>query len=345
MRLSRPWIVALLAGTLTASSVYAAGEQPLTSTRTVSVSQDKLYDALLDALYATFGKHPGFRATHAKGVLVSGTFTASPSAATLSRAAHLQGQPVPVVLRFSNFSGVPATVDGDPMASPRGLAVRFKLPNGEVTDIVSHSFDGFPVATPEDFLSFLQGIAATVATPPDPLPLQSFLVEHPRAKHFLETPKPAPASYTSLEYFGVNALVFSNRENQEQVVRYRIEPLTGQSLLSDQQAARRPVDYLQEELKARLAKGPAQMRLIVQLAAPGDAIENGSIPWPRNRREVELGIFTLDSLVAAADQQSAQQRLDFSPGRLLDGIALSRDPMTLARDRIYQRAVLRRQQP
>lgn len=345
MRLSRPWIVALLAGTLTASSVHAAGEQPLTSTRTVSVSQDKLYDALLDALYATFGKHPGFRATHAKGVLVNGTFTASPEAASLSRAAHLQGQPVPVVLRFSNFSGVPATVDGDPMASPRGLAVRFKLANGESTDIVSHSFDGFPVATPEDFLSFLQGIAATVAAPPDPLPLQGFLSEHPRARHFLEAPKPAPVSYTSLEYFGVNALVFINDENKKQTVRYRIEPLTGQSLLSDQQASRMPADYLQDELTARLAKRPAQMRLIVQLAAPGDAIENGSIPWPRNRREVELGIFTLDSLVPAADQQSAQQRLDFSPGRLLDGIVLSDDPMTLARDRIYQRAVLRRQQP
>ncbi len=345
MRLSRPWIVALLAGTLTASSVYAAGEQPLTSTRTVSVSQDKLYDALLDALYATFGKHPGFRATHAKGVLVNGTFTASPSAATLSRAAHLQGQPVPVVLRFSNFSGVPATVDGDPMASPRGLAVRFKLPNGEVTDIVSHSFDGFPVATPEDFLSFLQGIAATVATPPDPLPLQAFLADHPRARHFLEAPRPAPLSYTSIEYFGVNSLVLSNRENQEQVVRYRIEPLTGQSLLSDQQAARMPADYLQDELTARLAKGPAQMRLIVQLTAPGDVVEDGSVPWPRNRREVELGIFTLNSLVPAEDQQSAHQRLDVSPCRFLDRIACSRDPMTLARDRIYQRAVLRRQQP
>ncbi|MGE1173386.1 catalase family peroxidase [Pseudomonas sp. BW7P1] len=343
MRSSRPWIVALLAGTLTASSVHAASEQPLTSTRTASVSQDKLYDALLDALYATFGKHSGFRATHAKGVLVNGFFTASPAAATLSRAAHLQGQPVPVVLRFSNFSGVPATVDGDPMASPRGLAVRFRLPNGEVTDIVSHSFDGFPVATPEDFLVFLQGIAATVSTPPDPQPLQAFLAEHSRARHFLETAKPAPSSYTRLEYFGVNSLVFSNRENQEHIVRYRIEPLTGQSLISDQQAARMPVDYLQDELTARLAKGPAQMRLIAQLAEPGDVVEDGSIPWPRNRREVELGLFTLDSVVPDEDQQSLQQRLDFSPGRLPDGIALSRDPMTLARDRIYQRAALRRQ--
>lgn len=345
MRLSRPWIVALLAGALSASPTFAAGEQPLTFTRTDPVSQDKLYDALLDALYATFGKHPGFRATHAKGLLVNGTFTSSPAAASLSRAAHLQGKPVPVVLRFSNFSGVPATVDGDPVASPRGLAVRFKLPNGEFTDIVGHSFDGFPVATPLEFLGFLKGIAATAATPPDPQPLQVFLAEHPRARHFLEAPKPAPVSYTSIEYFGVNSLVFSNRENQEQIVRYRIEPLTGQSLLSDQQAARMPADYLQDELTARLAKGPAQMRLIAQLAAPGDVIEDGSIPWPRNRREVELGIFTLDSLVPAEDQQTAQQRLDFSPGRLLDGIALSRDPMTLARDHIYQRAVLRRQQP
>ncbi len=74
-------------------------------------------------------------------------------------------------------------------------------------------------------------------------------------------------------------------------------------------------------------------------------VEDGSFPWLRNRREVELGIFTFNSLVPAEYQQSAQQRLDFSPGRLLAGIAFGRDPMTLARDRIYQRAVLRRQQP
>lgn len=344
MRLPRLMAGALLAGTLTASSAFAAKEENSSPVRNTSMSQDKLYDALLDALYATFGHHPGFRATHAKGVLLRGNFTASGAAPTLTRAAHFQGQPLPVLLRFSNFSGLPATEDGDPMASPHGLAVRFTLPDGESTDIVAHSFNGFPVATPEDFLSFLQGIAANVATPSDPLPLQAFLAAHPRAQHFLETSKPAPSSYASVEYFGVNALVFSNRQGEDHVGRYRIEPLLTEPVLSDEQAAAMPADYLHDEIGARLTKGEVKLRLMVQLAAPGDAIEDGSIPWSRSHQEVELGILTLDSLVLAEEQQLAQQRLAFNPGRLLDGIKPSHDPMILAREGIYQRAMLRRQQ-
>lgn len=115
--------------------------------------------------------------------------------------------------------------------------------------------------------------------------------------------------------------------------------------LSEQQAVAMPADYLQDEISARLGRGAVKLRLVVQLAAPGDAIEDGSIPWSRSHDEVELGILTLDALVPAGEQQSAQQRLDFNPGRLIDGIAPSDDPMILARERIYQRALLRRQQP
>lgn len=122
------------------------------------MSQSQLYDALLDALYATFGNHPGFRIAHAKGVLVGGTFVASQAAQGLSRAAHFQGEGVPVLVRFSNFSGVPSTRDGDPSASPHGMAIRFELPGGQSTDIVAHSFDGFPVATPQAFLAFCRGL-------------------------------------------------------------------------------------------------------------------------------------------------------------------------------------------
>jgi len=345
MRPPRRVIGTMLAGALIASTAVAATEINLSAMRNAPMSQDRLYDALLDALAATFGHHPGFRMTHAKGVLLRGTFAASPSAPILSRAAHLQGPPVPVVLRFSNFSGVPATADGDPMASPHGLAVRFTLPDGEFTDIVTHSFNGFPVATPEDFLGFLQGIAANVATPPDPLPLQIFLASHPRAEHFLQTPKPAPRSYVGIDYFGVNALVFSNRQGEVFTGRYRIEPLLAEPVLSDEQAAAMPADYLQDEMGERLARGVVKLRLVVQLAAPGDAIEDGSIPWSRSHEEVEVGILTLDALVLAEEQSLAQQRLDFNPGRLPDGIAPSHDPMILARERLYQRAMLRRQQP
>ena len=313
------------------------------------MSQSQLYDALLDALYATFGNHPGFRIAHAKGVLVGGTFVASQAAQGLSRAAHFQGEGVPVLVRFSNFSGVPSTRDGDPSASPHGMAIRFELPGGQSTDIVAHSFDGFPVATPQAFLAFLQGIAASVASPANPAPLQAFLADHPRAQAFLEAVKPAPRSYTSIEYFGVNSLVFVDAQGGRHIGRYRIEPQIREPLLGDEQLATMPDDYLQQAMAGRLGVGPVNMRLILQLAAPGDAVDDGSIPWPRKgaqaHREVELGILTLRSLVPASQQALVQQSTAFDPGRLVDGIETSSDPMIAARHEIYRRAALRRRQP
>jgi hypothetical protein len=49
-----------------------------------------------------FGTHPGFRADHAKGVVVEGRFRASPEAAVWSRAALFDGSTIPVTARFSD---------------------------------------------------------------------------------------------------------------------------------------------------------------------------------------------------------------------------------------------------
>ena len=61
----------------------------------------------VDAANELFGKHPGYRALHAKGTLLKGTFTATPDAARLTRAVHMQGEPVPVTARVSNGAGDP----------------------------------------------------------------------------------------------------------------------------------------------------------------------------------------------------------------------------------------------
>src|SRR5689334_18985697 len=48
------------------------------------------------------GVHPGFRAFHAKGVVVEGSFKAAPEAARLSRAMLFDGHTIPVTVRFSD---------------------------------------------------------------------------------------------------------------------------------------------------------------------------------------------------------------------------------------------------
>ena len=94
------------------------------------------------------GPHAGYRANHAKGVLVSGEFTPALSAKGLSKAVHFAKR-VAVLVRFSNGTGVPNLRDADSKGSPHGIAIRFQLPGGANTDIVSISENSFPVATPE----------------------------------------------------------------------------------------------------------------------------------------------------------------------------------------------------
>jgi catalase len=114
------------------------------------------------------GVHTGFRFAHAKGLVLTGTFTPAKEATSISRAAHLRGPTVPVTVRLSDGTGVPQINDDNPNASPRGMAIRFTLPGGAFTDIVANSHNGFFVGTGEDFLAFLKTIAATTPTSPHP---------------------------------------------------------------------------------------------------------------------------------------------------------------------------------
>jgi catalase len=110
---------------------------------------------------AIFGLHPCFRPAHAKGAMLSGTFTPTPGAASLTRAAHMNRASTPVTARFSDSTGLPMLADNDANADPRGLAIRFQLAEHVHTDIIAHSVDGFPTHTADEFLELLQAAAAS----------------------------------------------------------------------------------------------------------------------------------------------------------------------------------------
>jgi catalase len=312
------------------------------ATLTGSRAPDKqiLYEQLVDTLNAVFGLHPGYRAVHAKGVVCEGVFKPAASAPSLTRAPHLQGGTVPVTVRFSDFAGIPNVPDGDASASPRGMSIRFHLPGGASTDIVAHSYDGFPVRTAEEFLAFLHALATSGPDAPKPTPLEIFLERHPHAKEFVQACKPTPRSFATEAYYGVDALRFTNREGVSRYGRYRILPIAGKRYLDPAEAARRPLNFLFDELTERLDRNPAEFRLVVQLAADEDPIDDPSVTWPDRRPQVELGTLTITRQVA--DSDVAQRKLAFDPGRLVDGIEPSEDPLIQARSAIYAIAARRR---
>src|SRR5260221_12097963 len=146
---------------------------------------------LLQQFDTIFGLHSGFRPAHATGTLLTGTFTPSPDAASLTRAPHFTRESTPVTARFSSSTGIPLLPDNDPNANPRGLAIRFHLAEHVHTDIVSHSTDGFPARTGEEFLEFLKALATSGPDVPSPKPIEEFLGSHPAALAFVQTPKPS----------------------------------------------------------------------------------------------------------------------------------------------------------
>jgi catalase len=294
----------------------------------------------VDALHVLFGIHPGYRAVHAKGIVCEGAFSPAAAAASVSRAPHVQGTSVRITVRFSNFAGIPTVPDGDPLAEPRGMAIKFHLPGGTDTDIVAQSYDGFPARTAEEFLAFVRALDASGPGVSSPTPLANFLASHPQAKRFAEAPKPAPASFATESYYGVNAFRFTNRDGASRDVRYRIRPEAGEEHLGAAEAARRPGSFLFDELAERLDRGPARFRFLVQLAGKGDPVDDGSLPWPEERWQVELGTIAVFSQVA--DSAAAERRLLFDPARLADGIELSEDPLPLARSAVYGIAYRRR---
>ena len=299
-----------------------------------------LADQIIDALNAVFGKQRGHRAVHAKGVVCEGTFRPAATASTVSRAPHLQSAPVPITVRFSDFPGVPEIPDGDPNTTPHGFALKFQLPGGASTDIVSHAYNGFPVSNGEDFLAFALALAASGTDEPKPTPIEAFAATHPKTQLFFATPKPIPTSFATEPFFGVNAFRFTNREGATRHGRYFIVPLAGVSHLDAADAAARPPRFLFDELTQRLARGPVEFRLMLQLAAPDDPVHDGSITWPADRPQVELGVITVATPVA--DSAAAERALIFDPTRLVDGIDLSEDPLPRIRSQAYAVSYARR---
>ncbi|WP_342710202.1 hypothetical protein AAFG13_38545 [Bradyrhizobium sp. B124] len=70
-------------------------------------------------------------------IVLEGSFTPGPKASTISKASHLQQTSVPITVRFSNLAGIPDIPDNRELASPRGLAIKFRLPHGADTVIVA----------------------------------------------------------------------------------------------------------------------------------------------------------------------------------------------------------------
>jgi len=307
--------------------------------RVAAADSPPLPTQIVDLANKVDGVHPGYRAFHAKGVVVEGTFKASSEAARLSRATLFNGTTIQVTSRFSDGSGMPTVPDGSP-AMPRGIAIKYHLPGGADTDMVTNSFKFFPVGTGEDFRDLLQAIVASPADAPHPSKLEQFFGTHPNAPKAIGS-LPIPDSFADEEYHGIDAFIFVNKSGQRQAVRYVIAP-EKMVHITPEEAAKLPANYLFDDLAKRLAQKPLTFHLKAILAKPGDQTKDASQPWPEDRRLVDLGVLTITKIVPNSAQ--VEKKLLFLPTNLTPGIELSDDPLPSVRAAAYGVSFGRRSQ-
>lgn len=289
----------------------------------------------VDAANEVFGRHPRRRAFHAKGTLLKGTFTASAAAAALTRAAHMQGHAVPATVRLSNGSGDPDAPDFLP--DVRGLAVKLELPDGSRTDIVTQSLPRFPFHSADEFIEFVR----TQKRPEVAWRFPLYLARHRQMLGPLRANLPAlkpPASYATILYYGVHAFRFVDGEGSVHYVRYTWAPEAGVARLSVRAARAQGRDYLQQEIRERLATAPVRFTLELQVGGSVDNPDDPAAAWPADRERVSAG--TLE--ITGVDDSTDENTLVFDPARVTDGIELSGDPVLRFRPEAYSESVKRR---
>jgi len=271
-------------------------------------------ESLINALNSVFGKHEGVRAAHTNGICVKGSFTPTPEAASLSKAPHFSRPgPFPVIGRFSMGGGDPAAPNTQ-KDNVRGLALHFNFDKDNTTDLVMISAPIFVAKDPDQFLALLTAVATK-----DKDKIGAFFKANPESTgqaNFLNA-RPVPASYTSVNYWGVHAFTFTNAKGEKHVVKYKALPVGGETGLSDDEAKAKAPDFYSPELKDRLAKGPAEFTLTAILGEPGDPTDNPTTLWPEDQRKsVKLGTISISALEDNATCDAGV----FDPTNVVDGI-------------------------
>jgi catalase len=271
---------------------------------------------------------------HAKGHLLTGTFTPSAESSILTSAPHFNAPSTPITVRFSSSTGIPTIADTDPNGNPRGIAIRFHLPDVHGrrahTDIVAHSTKYFPTRTGAEFLEFLK--AATGDNAAEAVP--EFLGRHPETVRFLEDPKPSPVSFGTQRYFGVNAFKFV-KEGKVTVVRYRIVPVVGEQYVPEEELKTKSETYLFDELPKRLESGAIEFKLLAQIAEDGDVTDDATVMWPEQRSIVELGLIKVEQVLSAEESLKEQKHIIFDPIPRVEGMDVTDDPLLDVRASVY----------
>ncbi|NKJ21187.1 catalase [Dyella sp. SG609] len=281
------------------------------------------------------------RVVHARGTGVHGSFVSAGDFSELTAASLFAaaGKTTPVFVRFSTVihpSGSPET-----LRDPRGFATKFYTDQGN-WDLVGNNL---PVFFIRDAIKFPDMVHALKPSPvtnrQDPNRYFDFFSHVPEATHMLTwvySDNGTPASYRTMDGFGVHAFKFVNARGEVHYVKFHWKSHQGIRNLSGKEAeAMQGKDFnnLTHDLyDAIAAKNYPQWDLYVQVLKPeqlaGFAFDpqDATKVWP-NVPETKLGTMTLDRVPANFFQETEQAA--FAPVRMVPGIEASEDRLLQGR--------------
>jgi catalase len=291
--------------------------------------------AFLDGFNKAFGRHPGYRTNHAKGVSVAGWFDSTGNGKELSTAAVFAPGRTPVLGRFSAAGGNPHTADTP--AAGRGLGLAFGFPGSQQWRTAMLNLPVFPDDSPQSLHDRLVATAVVPATgKPDPAAMTRFYATHPPAARAMTILKqhPPTSGFADSVFSGLNAFWFVAESGVRTPVRWSLIPL--QHALPPSSGSEALFDPLVRQLRA----GPLRWRLVLTIGTRDDPTNDATLPWPADRRTVDAGLLTLDSV--DTDAKGNARDINFDPLVLPPGIEPSDDPLLSARSAVYAASYRRR---
>ncbi|WP_293975476.1 catalase [Sphingomonas sp.] len=296
-------------------------------------SQYRLAGEMVSKIHAVLGKHEGYRTLHADGRLFRGSFEANTDAARYCRAVHLQGDKIPVSVRFSKGGG-------DPFAhfsATVGMATRFYLPDGRVTNLVMLSQKLFIARSIDQFIALVEAAAPlSPGGPPNLEGLRAILPDHPNAAAVLKmrAESPAPVSFGNTAFHAVHAFNLVDAAGNITPARFHWIPVDGEKGQPATDLAAQDASILFDEITTRLEHEPVAFDLTLELAEPDDILDDPTHLWPDGRRRVPIGRLTLTA--STSEAEIGDPVMNHDPSMLVDGIEPTDDPILHIRRGVYE---------
>jgi catalase len=149
------------------------------------------------------------------------------------------------------------------------------------------------------------------------------------------------SGFENSTFNSLNAFRFIDRAGAVTWVRWSLVPVQPFEPVGAASSEQAGTNYLFDALIASIHRRPLEWRLLVTVAGAGDPTDDATIPWPFDRRQVDVGTLTIDQV--ESDDTSLARNINFDPLMLPNGIAASDDPLLSARSAVYSQSFTRRE--